>query len=76
MDFPYNENSRLWDILDAHPWLLDVLPEYDERLSMLKKPAMRLMTKKYTVADVTKYTGYTVEKLLDKLERLIREHEE
>ena len=75
MNFPYDENSRLWDILNAYPWLIQVLPDYDSRLKALANPAVRAMTKKYTVADVSKVTGYSAEKLLDKLQRLIAEHE-
>ena len=75
MDFPYNENSRISDILDAYPWLVQVLPDYDPRLKSLSNPAVRALTRKYTVTDVSKFTGYTAEKLLDKLRRLIAEHE-
>ena len=75
MDFPYDENSRLWDILDAYPWLVQVLPDYDPRLKALSKPAVRALTKKYTVKDVSKVTGYSVEKLLDKLRRLALERQ-
>lgn len=74
MDFPYDENSRLSDILDAYPWLVQILPEYDPRLKNLSNPAVRALTRKYTVRDVSKVTGYSTEKLLDKLRRLAREH--
>ena len=75
MDFPYDENSRISDILDAYPWLVQVLPDYDPRLKSLSNPAVRALTRKYTVTDVSKFTGYSTEKLLDKLRRLIAEHE-
>ncbi|MBR1456316.1 MAG: DUF1858 domain-containing protein [Oscillospiraceae bacterium] len=74
MDFPYDVNSRLSDILDAYPWLADILPEYDARLKALSNPAVRAMTRKYTVADVSRFTGYSTDKLLDKLRRLAQEH--
>ena len=75
MDFPFDENSRLSDILDAYPWLLQVLPDYDPRLKKLTNPAVRALTKNYTVRDVSKATGHSPEKLLDKLRRLALEHE-
>lgn len=75
MDFPYTADSRLSDILEAYPWLLGLLPEYDPKLKALANPAVRAMTKKYTVADVSRHTGYSTEKLLDKLRRLALEHE-
>ncbi len=75
MDFPYNEHSRLADILKAHPWLIRELPAYEPRLSALRKPTVRAMLRRYTVADVSRFTGYPVEKLLDKLARMIQEHE-
>ena len=75
MDFPYDENSRISDILDAYPWLVQVLPDYDPRLKSLSNPAVRALTRKYTVTDVSKFTGYSTEKLLDKLRRLSAEHE-
>ena len=75
MDFLFDENSRLSDILNAYPWLLRVLPDYDPRLKKLANPAVRALTKKYTVRDVSKVTGHSPEKLLDKLRRLALEHE-
>ena len=73
-DFPFDENSRLWDILEAYPWLVDVLPAYDARLTALNKPLTRTLTRRYTVADVSRVTGHSPEKLLDKLRRLAVEH--
>ena len=75
MEFPYDENSRISDILDAYPWLVQVLPDYDPRLKSLSNPSVRALTRKYTVTDVSKFTGYSAEKLLDKLRRLIEERE-
>ena len=75
MDFPYHAGSRLSDILKAYPWLIQVLPDYDPRLKALKNPAVRAMTRKYTVADVSRLSGYSTEKLLAKLRQLIEAHE-
>ena len=76
MEHGYTENTRLWDILEERPWLLQVLPDYDERLSILQNPAARALTKGFTVADAARHSGYSAQRLLDKLERLIREHED
>ena len=72
--FPFDENSRLWDILARYPWLLDELPKYDPRLKALKNPLTRAMTKNYTVSDVSRTTGFSTGKLLDKLRRMALEH--
>ena len=34
MEFPYDENSRISDILNAYPWLVQVLPDYDPRAEL------------------------------------------
>ena len=73
--FAFDEASCLWDILEACPWLLDVLPDYDARLAALRRPLTRELTRRYTVADAARFLGCPPEKLLDKLRRLAAERE-
>ena len=71
----FDENTSIGDLLDAYPWLIEELPAYDPRLKSLSNPAVRALARRFTVQDASRESGYTVEKLLDKLRRMIAEHQ-
>lgn len=75
MNLPYDANTRLSDILETYPWLARELPKLDERAKVLSSPLIRPLLKRMTVADLSRETGYTTEKLLRKLGKVIEEHE-
>ena len=74
-----DENSKLTDILNAYPWLLDELARTEPRakpfLAMLNTPLGKGMLKKATVADAAKYLKRPASRLLSKLEGVIRNYE-
>ena len=74
-----NENTRLTDILNAYPWLLDELARTEPRakpfLAMMNTPLAKGMLKKATVADAAKYLKRPASRLLSKLEGVIRNYE-
>ncbi len=69
------ESTKLSDILAAYPWLREELPKMDERFKLMNSPLGKIMLKKATVGDAGKKSGYSVEALTKKLERLIAAHE-
>ena len=74
----YNENTKLSQILSEHPWLEEELPKLPKRYPELKamdNPAARFMLKRMTVKDASKLSKIPAEKLLEKLESVIREHD-
>lgn len=74
-----NENTRLTDILAAYPWLLDELGRTEPRakpfLAMMNTPLAKGVLKKATVADAAKYLKRPAERLLNRLDAVIRDYE-
>ena len=74
-----NENTKLTDILAAYPWLLGELGRTEPRakpfLAMMNTPLAKGMLKKATVADAARYLKRPAERLLSRLEKVIREYE-
>ena len=64
----YNENTKLSQILSEYPWLEEELPKRYPELKAMDNPAARFMLKRMTVK-------IPADKLLAKLESVIREHE-
>ena len=73
MDF--NANTRLADIVDAYPWLPETVAKMDERLRIVNTPIGRMLIHKATLADAAKKSGYSVEQLIEELNKLIAAHE-
>ena len=74
-----DENTKLKDILDAYPWLLDELKRTEPRakpfLAMMNTPLAKATLKKATVADAAKYLKRPSERLLSRLDGVIRDYE-
>ena len=73
MDF--YANTRLADIVDAYPWLPETVAKMDERLRIVNTPIGRMLIRKATLADAAKKSGYSVEQLIEELNKLIAAHE-
>ena len=81
----YNENTKLSQILSEHPWLEEELPKrypelkandvFNNSMNGMDNPAARFMLKRMTVKDASKLSKIPAEKLLEKLESVIREHD-
>ena len=69
-------DTPLRDILDAYPWLPEELIRLEPRFRIIRSPLMQVLIRRSTVADAAKKVGQPVEKLLDRFEQIIREHEE
>lgn len=71
----FDENTKLIDILNAYPWLSERLPQIDKRMAVMNTPMGKMMMKKNSVADLSKLSGYSAEKLLNRLKAEIEAHE-
>ena len=71
----YDEKTKLTKILEEHPWLEEELPRRYPQLKKLDNAASRFLLKRMTVKDASRMSGYSVEKLLGKLEQVISERE-
>ena len=70
----YNADTRLQELVDTYPWLIDEISALDPRLKAIKTPFGRAMIRRSTVADASRISGYPVERLLQELNRVIGEH--
>ena len=70
-----NGKTRLSDIIAAYPWLPETVAKMDERLRFVNTPIGRMLIRNATVADASKKSGYSVEQLIEELNKLIANHE-
>lgn len=74
-DFPYDGQTKLINIWEAHPWLSEVLPGIDARFSIMNTAVGKILMKRNSVADLSKVAGIPVETLLQQLRREVERHE-
>ena len=74
-----DENTKLTDILEAYPWLPEELGRTEPRakpfLNMMNSPLAKRALKTATVADAAKYLRRPAERLLSRLDSVIRDYE-
>ena len=70
----FTGKTKLREIAEAYPDILEKLKEEDDRFKMADSPFGRLLLNTVTVDDVAKRTGYTSQELLDKLEHFVAAH--
>ena len=71
----FTAETRLQDIADAYPWLIDYVASLDDRLKIAKTFVGRQLIKRSTIADASRMSGYSVEKLIGALEEEIAKRE-
>ena len=69
------KDTKLKDILEAYPWLREELVKYNDKFKLLDTPMGRLFLKKATIEDLSKKAGRPPERLMEKLNEMILEHE-
>ena len=69
-----NSNTKLTDILKEYPWLPDELVKLDGRLGVLKTPVGKMMTKNMNIADVSKKVNFPENDVINRLKKMITEH--
>ena len=69
-----NADTRLQDLADEYPWLIDKVAAMDERLKIAKTFVGRQLIKRSTIADVSRMSGYSVDQILQQLEEMLKEH--
>ncbi len=74
-DFHFDEHTPLIQIWEAYPWLSKVLPAMDKRFAVMNTAMGKLLMKKNSVADLSKVSRISAEKLLNRLRREIEQHE-
>lgn len=68
------EETRLEELLAAHPWLRGALPEISGKFRALDSPLGKIMARKATLAQMSRKSGIPAEELIRRLEELLRAH--
>ena len=71
----YTGKTKLMDILAEHPWLEQELPKRNPIFEKLKNPAAQFIVRRMTVQDAARFSGESVDFLLEELDKVIDEHE-
>lgn len=71
-----NGDTRLRDLLAAHPWLKDALPQVNEKFALLNSPLARVMIPKATVRMMAERSGMNLDELSRRISELISTHGE
>ena len=69
------EDTMLKDIQAAYPWLIDEAIRLDDRFKLLNSPLGRLLLKKATVADASRYTGFPTDQIIAEITKMIDQHQ-
>lgn len=70
------ENTKVKELLEDYPWLLDEAIKLDERFKMVNSPMGRMLLKKATLVDLAKLGNLNVEDVVKEIEKMIDSHEE
>lgn len=70
------ENTKVKELLEDYPWLLDEAIKLDERFKMVNSPMGRMLLKKATLVDLAKLGNLNVEDVVKEIEKMIESHEE
>lgn len=70
-----NAETRLQDLADAYPWLIEKVASMDPRLKVANTMIGRALIKKSTIQDVSRLSGYAVDQIIPELQKLLDEHE-
>lgn len=65
------ENTKITDILNTYPALREKLPKLDPRFRKLNSPMAKFVISSWTMADISKKSGYSVDELIKMLDDII-----
>ena len=71
---PLRADTKLTDILAAYPWLKEEAMKLDKRFQMLDSPLGKMLLKKATISDASRYTGFGVEEIIAQITQMIAHH--
>lgn len=68
------EKTRLKDILNEYPWLIDEAVQIDEQFKKLCSPLGKLLIAKADIAEASRRTGVDAGTIIEKIEEMIEAH--
>ncbi|MBQ9015802.1 MAG: DUF1858 domain-containing protein [Firmicutes bacterium] len=66
-------DTKLADLLKEYPWLKDEAMKVSDKFKILNTPVGKIMLKKATVAEMSKRSGISEDKIIEKLTNMIKE---
>ena len=60
-----NRDTKLKELMDAFPWLMDEAVKLDPKVKVLNNPIGKAFLKNATVADLSARAGISVNEILD-----------
>ena len=70
------EKTRLKDILNEYPWLIDEAVQIDEQFKKLRSPLGKLLIAKADIAEASRRTGIDSDMIIAAIEEMIRNHQQ
>ena len=68
------EKTKLKDILNEYPWLIDEAVQIDEQFKKLRSPPGKLLIAKADIAEASRRTGVDAGTIIEKIEEMIEAH--
>ena len=68
------KDTKLKDIMQEYPWLLDELIKVEPKFKLAKTPVGKILLQTATITDLSKRAGIPENELINKLDTFIREH--
>lgn len=69
-----SRNTKLAELMNAFPWLLEEAVSLDPRLKVLNNPIGKAFIKKATIEDLSKKAGLSVPEILDWIKEQVEKH--
>ena len=69
-------DTRLSEIMDEYPWLIEEAVKIDERFKMLNNPIGKMFIKNSTITGLSEKAGLTPQVIIDSIREMISQHEE
>lgn len=70
------KDTKLKDIMQEYPWLLDELIKVEPKFKLAKTPVGKMLLKSATITDLSKRAGMPEDELIENLEKFVKEYEQ
>ena len=70
------KDTKLKDIMQEYPWLLDELIKVEPKFKLAKTPVGKMLLKSATITDLSKRAGMSEDELIENFEKFVKEHEQ
>ena len=66
--------TKLSDILEEYPFIVDELPKIDKKFKILSSPIGKVMRNKVDVNEMSRRSGMSVEEIISMITKVIENH--